>query len=452
MRYGDVTGVQTCALPILDTLFETPVQVNVDVDPAFRELEELSRFAADVLNTIAAQSSGLRGAVASWGAGVVESVRTNHGAASTPRKNPLRRLPGGAAQSPALQAQFQALELARATAEQERLTKETERQAKEQKKAADEARRLREEIADAKDEGRIFEEIIKGLGAAFKDTLYQFNNFQSNRDSVEAHLISMRDAAQQSAEQVRSLREEHRKLRQEASEDRVEARQAESFAAVARRYGDTERVVDYTTQAKGARESAREKDRLAREALKEADAVDKNRLALTGYSEQAIKNRGDVRALQERMADLIIAYAETGATTEEVTRYAEDLRRKFVDQLTQMGYNRRDVVRLSDVFKDLKRDIERVPRQVRIEARARVKEAEAALRNVARGRTATIDIKPKQNRMEITGSLKVRDIEVAREVKTPRISGGGGGAPYAMFAHGGQIPGRTSSPTRDNVL
>lgn len=269
----------------------------------------------------------------------------------------------------------------------------------------------------------------------------------------------MRDAAQQSAEQVRSLREEHRKLRQEASEDRVEARQAESFAAVARRYGDTERVEDYTTQAKGARESAAEKDRLAREALKEADALDKNRLALTGYSEQAIKNRGDVRALQERMSDLIIAYAETGATTEEVTRYTEDLRRKFIDQLTQMGYNRRDAERLSQVFVQLKTDIDRIPRQVRIEAQARVEEAEAALRNVARGRTAKVDFVPGNKNVTFTAGVTTPTVTVTKDIKTPRIEAtnnfeyGSGITSNWRRAGGGLIPGASGGPTnRDNRL
>src|SRR5690606_40715150 len=95
-----------------------------------------------------------------------------------------------------------------------------------------------------------------------------------------------------------------------------------------------------------------------------------------------------LRALQERMADLILAYAETGATTQEVTAYAEQLRRKFIDQMVQMGYNRQDAERLSRVFQTLKTDIDRIPRQVRIDAQARLKEAEAALRNVARGRPA----------------------------------------------------------------
>jgi hypothetical protein len=248
-------------------------------------------------------------------------------------------------------------------------------------------------------------------------------------------------------------------LRQEASEDRVEARQAESFAAVARRYGDTERVVDYTTQAKGARASAAEKDRLAREALKEADALNKNRMALTGYSEQAIKNRGDVRALQERMADLILAYAETGATTEEVTAYAEDLRRKFVDQLTQMGYNRRDAERLSGVFVQLKTDIDRIPRQVRIAASARVKEAEAALKNVARGRTATIDIKPRQRELSISGNIRTNDIIVGKQVKAPTfdvgrvVDYGNGITSNWARSGGGLIPGVNSGPSsRDDKI
>jgi len=448
----------------IEDLFSDPTHVQVDTVEAITDLQTLSAEAQTALGWLAnlADAMGGKGYARLTKPGDTV-VGTPAGPTSAQRarveyEQRMRTNERG--------ERLQAVNAARARAEQERLAKaaedaakETKRQADEQKKAADEAKKLREEIADAKDEGRIFEEIMKGLSSAFQETLHNFNQFQSARDTVEQHLINMRNAAQDSADKVRDLREEYRRLRQEASEDRVEARQAESFAAVARRYGDTERAVDYTTQAKGARANAAEKERLAREALNEANAIEKNRLSLKGYSEQAIKNRGDVRALQERMTDLILAYAETGATTEEVTRYTEQLRRKFIDQLVQMGYNRSDAERLSRVFQNLKTDIDRIPRQVRIEAQARVKEAEAALRNVARGRTATIDIKPRQRELSISGNIRTNDIIVGKQVKAPTfdvgrvVDYGNGITSNWARAGGGLIPGPSFGPShRDNRL
>ncbi len=447
----------------INSLFSTPVQVGVDIQPAIDSLMALSEMAANVMGNIAANSGGLLGGMASWGQGVANRYRTRALPKLAQDKRTNRAVNAGIElqqrqRNEQAAARMQAIETARAAAEQKRLADEAERAAKEQKKAADETKKLREQIAEAKDEGRIFEEIIKGLGQAFKDTLHQFNNFQASRDSVEQRLINMRQAAQDAADKVRDLREEHAKLRREASEDRTDARQAESFAAVARQYGDTERAIDYSEQAEKARASAKEKDRLASEALKESRALDANRNSLTGYSEQAIKNRGDVRALQQEMTDLILAYAETGATTEEVTAFAEGLRRKFVDQLTQMGYNRDDVIKLSGVFIDLKGDIERIPREVRIKAEAEVAEAEAALREVARGRTATIDIVPRQNELGINGNIKANDIILGRQITSPslevgRVTDYGNGITSNWARRGGGlIPGPSNPRGRDNML
>lgn len=454
----------------LDTLFETPIGVDLDTAAAIAALDHLQAYAQSVFDNLSQQgldsgwaASGARYSAQAAAQGVgPESAMMRHqrNMARTrerQRQNAARRFAEERA------ARLQAIEASRAAAEQERLAREAERaknetkkQADEQKRAADEAKKLRQEIADAKDEGRIFEEIMKGLSSAFKDTLHNFNNFQTARDSVEQQLINMRNAAQESADKVRELREEHRKLRQEASEDRADARQADIFAAVARRYGDDTRYEEYRNEAKNARASAKEKERLAREALNEANAIEKNRLALTGYSEQAIKNRGDVRALQERMADLILAYAETGATTQEVTAYAEQLRRKFIDQMVQMGYNRQDAERLSRVFQTLKTDIDRIPRQVRIEAQARVKEAEAALRNVARGRTAKIDFVPGNKEVKFTAGVTTPSLDVTRQVKAPTLDlrgYGNGITSNWVRSGGGLIPGPSHGPAhRDDKI
>lgn len=438
----------------LDTLFAPPVVVDVEVDQALNKLEALQTYAIQVLNNIAAQSDGVRGAVARWGAGAVKSaqrtVRTKIAAPDVAKRRQVNL------NREAAEYQRQnTTQLARSRAEQERLAKGAEKANKSTRDTADQAKRLKEQIAEASDEGRIFEETMKELRSAFSDTLDRFGGHQSARDTMEGQLHAMRNAAQQAREEVKSLRDEARSLRQEARDSQIEAEQAEIFAAVARRYGDTTRYNEYSNEARKARENAKEKNRLASAAEKEATALDRNRNALTGYSEQAIKNREDVRRLQSTMADLIIAYAETGATTEEVTRYAEDLRRKFIDQLTQMGYNRRDVVRLSDVFKDLKRDIDRVPREVRIRAQAEVDEARRKLNDLAKGRTVPVTVRATNDNLRMSGSMEANKMNIRKEITTPRVrsSGHGGGAPYAMFAGGGQLPGSYSGPlNKDDKL
>lgn len=428
--------------------FNQSIGVNIDVTPGMEALNLLQQHAWSVFASIDLAQTGLRDAAR-------QVLGSTLGYKST--------------------ADQQARELAAARKEQQRAYQEaaaeraksifdaqrynrTQREAGDHARSnADQMKRLREELARANDEGRIFEEVMKEMRTAFSETLDKFNGMQSARDSMESQLHAMRNAAQSARDEVTKLREEAAKLRREAADERIAADQATIFATVAQRYGDTTRYNQYSNEASNARAAAREKEKLAKAASDEAAELDKNRNSLTGYSEQAIKNREHVRNLQRQMADLILEYAETGATTEEVTRYAEDLRRKFVDQLVQMGYNRTDVERLSRVFQHLKSDIERVPREVRIRARADVDEARKKINDLTKGRTVPIKFKAPSQTIRSTGDLVIRGIQ-AKEVYTPQmrvgyVGSGGGGGGGGGRASGGPIPGvPPTNRSVDNLL
>src|SRR5690606_21564674 len=278
------------------------------------------------------------------------------------------------------------------------------------------------------------------------------NGLQSARDSMESQLHSMRDAAQSAVDKVKELREEAAKLRREAREERVNEQQSRVFARVAGRYGDRTRQNQYTLEADKSGAAAREKDRLAKAAAAEAKELDKNKFSLTGYSKQAIENREQVRRLHGTMSDLILAYAETGASQEDVERYAEQLRRKFIDQATQMGYNRSDVKRLSEVFIELKADIDRVPREVRVRARADTADAKQKIRDLGKGQTVDIKFRAPKQDFKVTGNLLVDDV-VSKRLRTNNFEYGNGVTSNSRLAGGGVVPGkRPASSMTDNML
>lgn len=449
----------------LDGLFENPVVVGVDTEPAINALAGLQEYAQSVFEELRAQgvskgmaASGARYSAQAYAAGVSEDGRL----AAHQRRLARSRARAAASEARRQAEQYQSrydggAAAARARAEQERLNKELEKGNKTTRDTADQAKRLREEIKNASDEGRIFEETMKELSSAFKETLDRFGGHQAARDSMEAHLNAMRKAAQDAKEEVKNLREEAAKLRREAKDLQIEANQADIFAAVARRYGDDTRYEQYRNEAKNARASAKEKLGLAKTADREAAALDKNRLSLTGYSEQAIKNRDMVRQLQNEMADLILKYAETGATTEEVTAYAEGLRKKFQEQLTQMGYNREDVKKLSRVFIDLKGDIERVPREVRVRAKAEVDEAKRKLKELEKGRTVPVTVRATNKQLTIPGVVESERFNT-NEVRANNIRGNNFEYGYGITSNwrragGGPIPGTYSGPlNKDDKL
>lgn len=432
--HGDITAT-----------FNQAIGVNIDVEPAMSDLEALQQYAWSVFANIDLAQSSLLGA----GRRVLAATLDAHRAGGPPAQREAREL---AAARKERQRAYQeaAAERAKSIFDAQRYNRTQREAGNHARDNADQMKRLREELARANDEGRIFEEIMKEMRTAFSETLDKFNGMQSARDSMESQLHAMRNAAQSARDEVTKLREEAAKLRREAADERIAAEQATIFATVAQRYGDTTRYNQYSNEASNARAAAREKEKLAKAASDEAAELDKNRNSLTGYSEQAIKNREHVRNLQRQMADLILEYAETGATTEEVTRYTEDLRRKFVDQLVQMGYNRADVERLSRVFQHLKSDIERVPREVRIRARADVDEARKKINDLTKGRTVPITFRAAQQRIKAQGDLEVQDIQARKLTMNQLIHGGGlGHLGQYMRSKGGPIPG--VPPTNRNI-
>ena len=65
------------------------------------------------------------------------------------------------------------------------------------------------------------------------------------------------------------------------------------------------------------------------------------------------------------MIGLIEAYAAAGHSTQEIEAYTQSLKRQFIDQVTQLGYNQGEVTELAGAFDSLTGTIGQVPRDVK---------------------------------------------------------------------------------------
>ena len=439
----------------LDELFRDEIHVQVGTAAAIGALYDLQGVAEETW-ALLRQGDG-------WGAyfGTDSAWQNrNRNRSNTPTSTPTGR------------SGIDAVRDAYNRANNERANDNAKKLADEQKRAADEAERhakavedlekqisdVHKEIAEINDEGRIFEEIVKRTADEMNRVFDENYGLMQATDAMELSLIKMRDNVQANVDKVKDLREEYHKLRREAAQARVDERQARLFQSIARMYGDTERDISYGAEAAEAAAVVKEKENLAAAAKKEADEIDKNRLSLTGYSEQAITNRGDLVDLQQQMVKMIEEYAKTGATTEEVTEYTERLRRKFIDQATQMGYNEQDVRDLAGVFDDLITVINEVPRDVRIEVDADTAAARAKLRQLTneleKERTVPVTFRSNQQELTVSGDLRVSDI-IAQKVDTPIVVSRGGsiGSAPVFMSRGGVVPGgRPADNFFDNML
>ena len=104
--------------------------------------------------------------------------------------------------------------------------------------------------------------------------------------------------------------------------------------------------------------------------LAESQAQDAATRSLTANTAGGRANREMVLALVQAYQKQIQTLAASGLSTAELTRRTDELEREFFSQMIQMGYNRAEVDRYSQSFRDISAVIAKVPRNVTVTADA----------------------------------------------------------------------------------
>ncbi|MBF0967295.1 MAG: hypothetical protein HXK09_09170, partial [Actinomyces bouchesdurhonensis] len=176
---------------------------------------------------------------------------------------------------------------------------------------------------------------------------------------------------------------------------------------------------------------------------KEIATLQAGQFALKGYTEAAIANREALRSLQSQMIGLIEAYAAAGHSTQEIEAYTQSLKRQFIDQVTQLGYNQGEVTELAGAFDSLTGTIGQVPREVKehVTDNGTVGATQGAIDGI-HADPVTVPVRPSQSVIPVT--LRVTtDLSTALTGK-PHWGKPGpwrdGLIPHPGFADGGVIP------------
>lgn len=296
----------------------------------------------------------------------------------------------------------------------------------------------------------IFEDFLSRLDKAMNNALNRFWQNQDAQDKYHAQLNSMRKTIEDAKKSIEDLTNDIWDLNNTLSEKQNDLANQKYFQSIARKYGDTSRVRDIQVDIDKTTKEISDTQKSITEKTKEIAKTREGMYALQGYTEAAINNRAALKALQATMIDMINAYAASGASTEQLTAYAAQLKQEFIAQATQMGFNQSEVTTLSGAFDNLTRTIQAVPRVVDVDVsdNGTSDRTGAGISRMASnggaGYSAPVTAQADTERAgkELSRLTKDRYVNVyVQAVRTGAALGALGAMGGFRYAHGGRVPG-----------
>lgn len=316
---------------------------------------------------------------------------------------------------------------------------------------------------ETKTAAEIFEDFLSRLKSALDKALQSWWRSTTAQDNYHKGLNSLRKDVENTTSKIKNLRKENEKLASDMRRAQQELHDAEFFHAVAVKYGDEERMQSTQTDIDEAKQKINEGQSKIADNDKEIATLQAGQFALKGYTEAAIANREALRSLQSQMIGLIEAYAAAGHSTQEIEAYTQSLKRQFIDQVTQLGYNQGEVTELAGAFDSLTGTIGQVPREVRehVTDNGTVGATQGAIDGI-HADPVTVPVQPSQStitvRMRVVPDLSMNLTGKRHWGKPGPWADGyqffdGGLIPSRGFASGGLVPGRPpANPKTDNLL
>lgn len=293
----------------------------------------------------------------------------------------------------------------------------------------------------------IFEDFLSRLDKAMNQALNKFWQNQDAQDKYHAQLNTMRKTIEDANKSIKDLTDDIWDLNNTLSEKENDLANQRYFQSVAKKYGDTSRQRDIQVDIdKTTKEISDTKNSIA-DKEKEIAKTKEGMYALQGYTEAAINNRAALKALQSTMIDMINAYAASGASTEQLTAYAAQLKQEFIAQATQMGFNQGEVTTLSGAFDNLTRTIQAVPRVVDVDVsdNGTSDRTGAGIRSMASNGGAgyqapvTAEADTWRAGKQLSALTEDRYVTIRARVVSGALAGLAG---FLGRAHGGRVPGR----------
>lgn len=310
-----------------------------------------------------------------------------------------------------------------------------------------------------------FEDFISRLSTAMKEAIDKFWASSDAADAYHKSLNSLSKSVQDTKDKIEDLRKSNASLTTDLLKDQQTLHDAQFYNQIATKYGDTERMTSTQTDIDSAKADIADKNAQIAANNKEAASLQAGMYALTGYSEAAIANRAAIKDMQTQMVGLIEDYAESGASTEQVTAYTAQLKQEFINQVTQLGFNRAETIKLAGAFDSLSQSIKSTPRtaSVNVTDNGSVNATQNKINGIKGGNVGvgTYASDPDSPRRAVQAAFDANHAKVRFDAMlgTTNISKyltgkfNDGGLVNGHFAGGGKVPGNPpSNRSADNVL
>nr|DAN30694.1 MAG TPA: tail tape measure [Caudoviricetes sp.] len=325
---------------------------------------------------------------------------------------------------------------------------------------------------ETKTAAEIFEDFLSRLKSALDKALTSWWRSTTAQDNYRKGLNSLRKDVENTTKKVSDLRKENDKLASDMRKAQQDLHDAEFFRAVALKYGDEERAQSLQVDIDDAKEKINEGQNKISENNNEIATLQAGQYALKGYTEAAIANREALRSLQSQMIGLIEAYAAAGHSTQQIEAYTQSLKRQFIEQVTQLGFNQGEVTELAGAFDSLTNTIGLVPRDVKenVTDQGTIGSTQSGIDGI-HGNQVTVpvdaDTSQAYNKLNqlLTYSQYIQNamskgLTRGQAADAARYAGQAGqirrrfmGGPIPGYAGGGLLPGRPpANPTTDNLL
>lgn len=237
------------------------------------------------------------------------------------------------------------------------------------KKAADTAKAAKKAADDVKEEMRTLVDYANDLGSVFQRAFDLRYGVEQGQDDIASQYEKIQKTAEDAAQAVADANQKIREIDAALGTLRTSNKTLEYQLSVAIEYGDTLRADEIRAKMgeNNADISGLNVDR-TQALLAEQRAQDAASKSLTANTAGGRANREMVLALVGSYQKQIQTLAASGLSTEELTRKTDALEREFVSQLTQMGYNRSEVNRYTQSFRDMSTVLANVPRNITVTA------------------------------------------------------------------------------------
>lgn len=223
--------------------------------------------------------------------------------------------------------------------------------------------------SSAAKEVKTLNDYASDLNSVFSDArTYRFgvqdalDDVQSKWEDIQKEIADNNEKLEEHKKDIADARDELAKYRADLMGLQAQLSQQKYFLSIAIQYGDNLRGQAITANIADLQQQIADKQKDVNQAQKDSTAP------FQGTTKSILDQRQSLGDLYQSYEDIIVEYARSGASQEQLRQKVEQLRGDFVKQATQAGYSKAEIDRYSGAFRDMTVAINGVPRKITVGA------------------------------------------------------------------------------------